>query len=112
VPPANPFSACRSFKGGMVGALRGLLRLQRQGGGVANGVGERQQVIGPWLLWCRRHGQTQHFPAAGNRQGISMRLAEVIAVRFRVGGQRTQDGGGVCIHVRQGGYRRLAAGRP
>jgi hypothetical protein len=39
-----------------------------------------------------------------------MLLAEVVAVRFGVGGQWTKDRSGVCIHVRQGGYRRMAAG--
>jgi len=112
VPPACPFSACRSFKRGMVAALRGGLGLRRERGGVPNGVGKRQQVIGPWLLGGGRHGQAQHFPATGNRKRIGMLLAEVVAVRFRVGGERPQDCGGVCVHVRQGGYRRLAAGRP
>jgi hypothetical protein len=112
VPPTCTFSAGRSLEGSMVGALGGRLRLWGEGGGVADGIGKRQQVIGSWLLRSGRHGQAQHFPSAGHRQGIGVLLAEVVAVRLGVGGQRTQDGGGVRVHVRQGGYRRLAAGRP
>lgn len=110
MPPAYPFGARRSFKGGMVAALGAWLGFRGEGSGVPYGVGERQKVIRPWLLGGRRHGQAQHFPAAGNGQRVSVLLAEVVAVRLRIRGQRTQDCGGVCIHVRQGGYRRLAAG--
>lgn len=112
MPPTCAFGAGRSFKGGVVCPLGGCLRLRREGGGIANSVGERQKVIGSWLLRGGRHGEAQDFPAAGHRQRISVLLAEVVTVRFGVGGKRTQDGGGICIHVRQGGYRRLAAGRP
>lgn len=109
---ACAFGAGWRFQGGVVCPLGGRLRLRGEGGGVADGVGKGQQVVGTRLLRGGRHGQPQYFPAAGNCQRISVLLAEVVAVRFGVGGQRTQDGGGVGIHVRQGGYRRLAAGRP
>lgn len=112
VPPTCTFSSGRSFKGGMVGPLGGRLRFRGEGRGIADGIRKCQQVVWSWLLRGGGHGQAQHFPAAGHRQRISVLLAEVVAVRFGVGCQRTQDGGGVRIHVRQGGHRRLAAGRP
>jgi hypothetical protein len=96
----------------MVATLAGRLRLGRKGRSVANGVRKGKQIVRPWLLRGGRHRQPQHFPAAGNCQRISMLFAEVIAVGFRVSGQRAQDCGGVRIHVRQRSYRRLAAGRP
>ena len=110
--PPNPFGARRRLKGGMVRALGGGLGLGRKRGGIADGVRQCQQVVRPGLLGGGGHRQTQDFPAARDGQRVSMLLTEVVAVRFRVGGQRTQDRGGVCIYVRQGGHRRLAAGGP
>jgi hypothetical protein len=96
----------------MVAALGGRPGLRRACRGVPYGVCERQEVIRPGLLWCGRHGQPQHFPATWDCKRIGVLFTEVVAVRLGIGGQRTQDGGGVCIHVRQGCYRRLAAGGP
>jgi hypothetical protein len=96
----------------MGAALGGRLRLRGARRGIPDGVCERQEVIRPGLLRGGRHGQPQHFPATRNRQRVRVLFTEVVAVRLGIGGQRPQDGGGVRIHVRQGGYRRLAAGGP
>ena len=110
--PACPFGSRGCFQGGMVAPLRGSLGFRGKRRRVPHGVGQRQQVIGSGLLGGGRHCQPKHFPAAGNRQRIGVLLAEVVAVGLRVGGERAQDSSGVCVNVRQGGYRRLAAGRP
>ena len=96
----------------MVGALSRGLGLRRKGSGIADGIRQGQQVIGPRLLRGGGHGQAQHLPAARNGQRIRVLLTEVVAVGFCVGGQRAEDRGGVCIYVRQRGHRRLAAGGP
>jgi len=96
----------------MVPALGGRLWLRRARRGVTDGVSECQEVVRPGLLWGGRHGQPQNFPTARNRQRARMLFTEVVAVRLGIGRQWTEDRGGVRIDVRQGGYRRLAAGRP
>ena len=110
--PARPFTACRSFKGGVVAPLGGRLRLRRKRGGVPHGIRKGKEVVWSGLLGSGRHCQAQDFPTPGYRQRIGMLFAEVVTVWLGVRGQRPQDRGGVCIDVRQGGYRRLAAGRP
>lgn len=96
----------------MVPALGGRLWLRRARRGITDGVGEGQEVVRAGLLWGGRHSQPQNFPTARNGQRARMLFTEVVAVRLGVGGQWTEHGRGVRIHVRQGGYRRLAAGGP
>ena len=75
------------------------------GGGVPNRVGKGQKVVRPRLLWRGGQGKAHDFPTAGDGQRVGMLGAQIVTMRFSVGGQRSQDGRGVCIDIRQGGYR-------
>lgn len=46
--------------------------------------------------------QAEHFPPARCGEALGMQLAKVIAVRFGIGRQRSEDGCGICVDVRQG----------
>ena len=55
--------------------------------GIADSVGKCQQIVGAWLgLLLDR--KSDHFPTAGRRQCLRMRLAKVIAMRFDLVCQR------------------------
>jgi hypothetical protein len=55
--------------------------------GIADSVGKCQQIVGGWLgLLLDRN--SDHFPTAGRRQCLCMRLAKVIAMRFDLVCQR------------------------
>ena len=55
--------------------------------GIADSVGKCQQIVGGWLgLLLDRN--SDHFPTAGRRQCLRMRLAKVIAMRFDLVCQR------------------------
>lgn len=76
---------------------------------IAHCVGESQQIIGSWFRWALDR-EPDHFPTAWRREGLRMLLAQVVAVRFGLTGQRTENRCGVSIGVRQGrGGRTLAA---
>jgi hypothetical protein len=112
VPPAGTFGARRSFERRMGTALgRQLRRLGGQGRGVPDCVGECEQVIRAGLLRRGRHGQSQDFPAPGDRQRIGVLFTKVVTMRLGVSSQGAENSRGVRIDVRQGSYRRLAAGR-
>ena len=58
--------------------------------GIADSVGKCQQIVGGWLgLLLDRN--SDHFPTAGRRQCLRMRLAKVIAMRFDLACQRAQN---------------------
>ena len=72
-------------------------------------VGKSQQVIAGWfrLLVDR---EPDHFPTARCRESLGMLLAQVVAMWFRLAGQRTEDRCGVPVGIRQSrGSRTLAA---
>ena len=76
---------------------------------IAHRVGESQQIIG-----CRFRlaldGEPDHFPTARRRQCLRVLLTQVVAVRFGLARQRTENRCGVSIGVCQGrGGRTLAA---
>ena len=76
---------------------------------IAHRVGESQQIIGSWLRLLL-HREPDHLPAAGCGKGLRMLLAQVVAMRFGLARQGTEDGRGVSIGVCQGrGGRTLAA---
>ena len=76
---------------------------------IAHRVGKSQQIIGSWLRLLLDH-EPDHFPTARRRKGLRMLLAQVVAMWFRLVGQRTEDGCGVSVGVRQSrGCRPLAA---
>jgi hypothetical protein len=68
---------------------------------IAYGVGKSQQIIGGRFRLAL-DGEPDHFPTARRREGLRMLLAEVVAMRFWLAGQRTKDRRGVSIGVRQG----------
>src|ERR1700722_7654652 len=77
------------------------------GMGLHDRVGQRFQVVG--ALLGRVHGQPHHIPAARRGQPAGVLLAQVIAVRLDVRGQRAEDRGRVAVHVGQRVYRRMLA---
>jgi hypothetical protein len=68
---------------------------------IAHRVGKSQQIIGCWFQLLLHH-EPDHFPTTWSRERLRVLLAQVVTVRFRLARQRTQDGGGVSIGVRQG----------
>ena len=75
---------------------------------IAHRVSESQQIIGGWLRLLLDR-EPDHLPAPGGREGLRMLLAQVVAVRFGLTRQWTEDRCGVSIGVRQGrGGRTLA----
>jgi hypothetical protein len=75
---------------------------------IAYRVGKSQQIIGSWFRLLLDH-EPDHFPTAWCRERLRVLLAQVVAVRFRLTRQRTQDRGGVSIGIGQGrGGRTLA----
>ena len=91
--------------------LRRFLR-GRPGGGLADGIGEGQEVIRARTGRRGRHRQPHDFPAAGDGERVGVLFAQVVAVRFGVSSEGSEDSGGVRVYVRQSGHRRIAAGRP
>lgn len=81
------------------------LRLGRQGGSIADRIGQGQEVIRTRLLRGGGHGQAQYLPAPRDREGISVLLAQIVTMGLGVGGQRSKDRCGVRVDVRQGSYR-------
>jgi hypothetical protein len=81
------------------------LGLDRQGSGIADRIGQGQEVIRSRLLRSGGHGQAQNLPAPRDREGIGVLLAQIVTVGLGVGGQRPKDRGGIRVDVRQGSYR-------
>jgi hypothetical protein len=76
---------------------------------IAHRVGESEQIIGGWFRLAL-DGEPDYFPTARRRQCLSMLLAQVVAMRFGLAGQRTKDSCGVSVGIRQRrGSRTLAA---
>jgi hypothetical protein len=84
---------------------RRRLRLGGQGSGVADRIGQRQEVIGAGLLRSGGHGQAQNLPAPRDGEGISVLLTQIVTMGLGVGGQRTKDRRGIRVDVRQRSYR-------
>ncbi len=106
VAPSGSFSSGRCFQRRMGTSLAGgRRRLGRQGSGVPDGIGQCQEVIRPRLLRRGGHGQAQDLPAPRDSKGISVLLAQIVTMGFRVRGQRTEDRCGIRVDVRQGGHR-------
>lgn len=106
MPSSGTFSAGRSFECCMGAAFScRRRRLDGQCSDIPDCIGQRQEVVRTRLLRSCWHGEAQNFPAPWHGEGIRMLPAQVIAMGFGVGGQRTQDCGGVRIDVRQGSHR-------
>lgn len=63
--------------------------------------------VNAWALL--RDLQANNLPTTRGRESVHVEGAQVIGVRFRQGGQRPKDGGGVRVHISQGGHGLTAA---
>ena len=76
---------------------------------IAYRVGKSQQVITGWS-WLLVDRQPDHFPTAWCRESLGVLLAQVVAMWFRLAGQRAEDRCGVPVGIGQSrGRRTLAA---
>jgi hypothetical protein len=77
----------------------------------ANGVCQCLKVVGGRFL-ARRERQPDDVPAPGRRQPVSMRAAQVVAMRFYVGGKRPEHRRRVSVHIGKRAYGIPFASRP
>ena len=54
--------------------------------------------------------QPDKFPSQRSGKPPGMPCAQIVTMRFRIGGKGAEDGGGVSVNVRQGSHCGLAAG--
>lgn len=90
----------RGTRGGRRGRGRGVSRFP-------DDIRERLKVVSAFLRWISR--QAHHIPATGHDKPRRVLLAQVVAVRFLVRGQRPEHGRGVAVHVRERVDGRLLA---
>lgn len=90
------------FSGGRLGA-RGRPRR------FTYGVGERLQVVAAGTSARRLDREPDHLPTTRGGQALGMHGAQVVTVRFHVSGERTENGGGVGVDVREREYGGLSA---
>jgi hypothetical protein len=62
-------------------------------GRLADGVGERLQIVSLRYRRGELPCMAKHVPAAGHGQPHGMLLAQIVGVRFSEGGERPDDGG-------------------
>jgi len=91
VSASGSFGSRGRFERGMGAALT-LLRSGRCGPRrrLPDSVCQGQEIVRARLWRLGRHGEPQDFPAPGNGERVSVLPAEVVAVRFGVGGERPQ----------------------
>ena len=70
-------------------------------GGLAHGVGERLEVVAAGAGRGGVDGEADDLPAARRREPLRVLGTQVVAVRFGVGGEGAENGGGVRVDVRQ-----------
>src|ERR687893_231003 len=78
-------------------------------GRLADGVGEREQVVPGRAGVLDVYLVPDDLPAARHGEPLGVELAEVVAVRLRERCQRADDSGRLRVHVGQGRCRRLRA---
>jgi len=83
----------------------------RRPGRLTDGVGKRLKVVRGGLL-ARRERKPDDVPAPRSGQPVRVRAAQVVAVRFDVGGKRPEHRRGIAVHVRQRADGISRAGRP
>lgn len=86
--------------GGFVAAGHGA-------GCLADGLGERHEVVGGGRRRFKLTLVPDQVPAAGGSQPTGMPLAQIVGMGLRERGKRTDDGGGVRIDIGQRGHGRL-----
>src|SRR5918996_1449529 len=89
------------------GSVRGL-----RAGGLAYRVGEREQVVTARPDARRIRSEPDDLPAPWRHESLGVLRAQVVTVRFGVGGQRPEDRRRVGVHVGERRDRRTAARRP
>lgn len=67
---------------------------------IAHRVGKSQQIIGSGFRWALDR-EPDHFPTTRRRECLRMLLAQVVAMRFGLARQRTENCCGVSIGIRQ-----------
>ena len=70
-------------------------------GRLAYGVGQGFEVVAAGPRRAGVVGEPDDLPAARRGEPLGVLGAQVVAVRFGVGGERAEDGGGVRVDVRQ-----------
>ncbi len=79
--------------------------------GLANGVRQGFEVVSRrFLAWSER--QPHDVPPAGCCQSVGVRGTQVVAVRFDVGRERAEHGGGVPVDVGKGAHGIPLTSRP
>jgi hypothetical protein len=91
------------------GLAGGRLRARRGPRRLTYGVGEGLQVITAGTTSRRLDRKPNDFPAARCGQPLRVNGAQVVTVRFHVGGERTENGRGVGVDVREREYGGLPA---
>lgn len=85
--------------------------LEARPSGFSDGIGERFEVIAAGLECLRIGSDAHHLPAAWSGKPVGVHLAQVVTVRFGVGGKRADHSGGIGIDIRERRNRRLGARR-
>jgi hypothetical protein len=81
--------------------------------GLADGVGQRLQVVGlRWLCWRVPDGQPHDVPATGCRHPIGVPDAQVVAMRFHECGEGPQNRRRVTVDVGERVDGQLLTSRP
>ncbi len=73
---------------------------------LTNSIGQCLKIIRCRLERIWIGGDAHDLPAARRSQALTVHLAQVVAVWLCVGGQRSKDGSGICVDIRQGRGRR------
>src|SRR6478735_3459010 len=90
---------------------RGDAQRGHRAGGLADRVGQSQQIIGRGAPVHRVASEPEDLPAARRREAFAVRLAQVVGVRLGIGGQRAEDRRLVRVDVGQRRDRGSPAGR-
>ncbi len=108
-------AAARSFGRGLQGVLSaalGFIFLVAGGlsGLFAHGIHKSGEFIAAGSPRLSVQVQADQFPAPRSGEAAGMGRAQIVTMRFGVGGQRPQDGCGIRVYIGQGSDCRLAAG--
>ena len=108
-------AAARSFGRGLQGVLSAALGFVFLVAGSLSGlfpygIHKGGEFIAAGSARLSVQVQADQFPAPRSGEAAGMGCAQIVTMRFGVGGQRSQDGCGIRVYVGQGSYCRLAAG--
>jgi hypothetical protein len=86
-----------------------LLAPRRWPSGLADGLGQRDEVVGGGRWGLELALVPDEIPAAGRGEPAGMTLAQIVGMGFGKGGEGTHHRRGVHIDIGQRGYRSLGA---